>query len=125
MVKLPYKPLSNIELHHYALLLRIPHFRGVYMRDTLPEHAQENECCIVNLEPASRPGSHWVAFNKRGKHAHYFDSYGNLRPPSEVLHHLRACRTIRYNYERYQNFDSVICGHLCLQFLLTINAADA
>lgn len=124
MVTLPYKPLSNIDLHHYALQLRIPHFRGVYMCDTLPKRPLENESCIVNLEPSSRSGSHWVAIHKRGKHAYYFDSYGDLRPPREIKLYLRDCSSIQYNYERYQSFNSVICGHLCLQFLLTINSID-
>ena len=30
------KGLTNIELEKYASELKIPHFRGVYMKDTLP-----------------------------------------------------------------------------------------
>lgn len=90
----------------------------------MPKHAHKNESCIVNLEPSSGLGSHWVAIYKKGNHAHYFDSFGNLRPPREISHYLRDCNSILYNYDRYQSFDSVICGHLCLQFLLSINTVD-
>lgn len=117
-IKLPRRPLTNIDLYHYAQRLSIPYFRGVYMRDTLPDKPRVNESCIVNLEPLSKPGSHWVAIYKRKREAYYFDSFGDLRPPLEVIHYLRGCR-IRYNYNQYQSFDSIVCGHLCLQFLNT------
>ena len=46
----------------------------------------------------------------------YFDSMGNIRPPKELFDYLKVDE-ILYNQERYQNFNSFICGHLCLKFL--------
>ena len=47
---IPGKPLTNIELVRYGLeLLKIPDFRGVFMRDTLPLHPFSVECGIVNF----------------------------------------------------------------------------
>ena len=33
-ISVPEKPLTNIEVVRYARLLKIPDFRGVFMRDT-------------------------------------------------------------------------------------------
>ena len=35
-IEIPDKALTNIELSTYARELKIPHLRGVFMRDTLP-----------------------------------------------------------------------------------------
>ena len=37
-ISVPDKPLTNIELVRYARLLNTPDFRGVFMRDTLPQY---------------------------------------------------------------------------------------
>lgn len=87
------------------------------MRDTLPSKPLVNESAIVNLEPVSKSGSHWVAYKKRKNQVHYFDSYGNLRPTQEIIQYLNKSDIV-YNYQPYQTFGSVICGHLCLLFLL-------
>ena len=61
-VSIPDKPLANIELCTYVLELKIPHFRGVFMRDTLPLHPFYIESATVNLNTSSLPGSHWVCY---------------------------------------------------------------
>ena len=46
-INIPDKPLTNIELSTYAR--EIPHVRGVFMKDTLPQYPYSVECGIVNL----------------------------------------------------------------------------
>ena len=86
------------------------------MRDSLPKKPKVYESAIINLDTSSGPGTHWVCYKKSRGKVYYYDSFGNLRPPQEVLKYLDGCE-IYYNYERQQSFDSVICGHLCLKFL--------
>lgn len=87
------------------------------MRDNLPKTRPKNEeCGIVNLDSSNSSGTHWVAYYKKGKQIEYFDSFGNLQPPIEIINYLGE--NIKYNYTQYQNFDSFNCGHLCLKFLL-------
>lgn len=89
------------------------------MRDNLPRNGPLiNESAIVNLDSKNNIGSHWVCYKKRGKFVHYFDSFGNLRPPYELTRYFGKDVKIKYNYRRYQKFNSFNCGHLCLQFLL-------
>ena len=52
-------------------------FSGVYPRDRLPKTVRYPCAMILNTDPASEPGVHWVAvyFAEDGK-GEYFDSYG-------------------------------------------------
>lgn len=86
------------------------------MKDTLPNAVHHQECGVINLDNDNGPGTHWVAYIKKGGCVEYFDSFGNLRPPLEVVRYLG--KNIEYNYNNYQQFDTFICGHLCLNFLL-------
>jgi len=122
MKSLPRRPLSNIDLKKYAIKMKIPHFRGVYMRDSLPIGGPRRyEAAIINLDSIKGVGTHWVAYRKNNYNVTYYDSFGDLPPPSELVHYLRsgreASRNIYYTYDRQQDFGSVWCGHLCLKFL--------
>lgn len=104
----------------YSKILKIPHFRGIFMRDTLPKKIKKNESGIINLDTDDGEGTHWVAYTKKNKEIIYFDSYGNLRPPEELIKYFLSdgsLNTIKYNYDSVQNYKSFICGHLCLFFL--------
>lgn len=93
------------------------------MRDTLPldEHIWQNETGIMNLDSVHGNGTHWICYVKNKKEIKYFDSFGNLRPPIELINYFYSSKqqpiTIVYNYTRKQSMKAVTCGHLCLQFL--------
>lgn len=86
------------------------------MRNALPKTPRQKECAIINLDDFTGSGTHWVAYMKNNNEVYYFDSFGNLRPPIELLEYL-GVGSVKYNYEKYQDFDTYICGHLCLKFL--------
>lgn len=86
------------------------------MRDQLPKKPKTNECGIVNLDISKNEGTHWVAYVKLGDYCEYYDSFGDLKPPLELIEYLRS-KNIFYNYVKYQSFNTVNCGHLCLSFL--------
>lgn len=77
---------------------------------------RKNESAIINLDDKDGPGTHWVAYKKRGNKIDYFDSFGNLQPPSDLIKYL-GVGSVEYNHERYQDYDTFECGHLCLKFL--------
>lgn len=90
------------------------------MRNTLPKRIHKIECGIVNLDNSSGEGTHWTAYFKKHDQVIYFDSYGNLQPPKELVKYFLddgGSNVIKYNYHTYQNFNSIYCGHLCLIFL--------
>lgn len=90
------------------------------MRDKLPSNLGVNESAIVNLDTSYGNGTHWVCYRKNKNTVYYFDSFGNLRPPPELLRYFGVGVNVKYNYQRRQSFDSVVCGHLCLQFLCNV-----
>ena len=85
---IPEKPLTNIEHSTYAQELEIPHFRGVFMRDTLPQYPFNVESGIVNFN-TSQPGSHWVCYYRNKNERIYFDSYGQITPV-EIQRYLKT-----------------------------------
>lgn len=111
---LPKRALNELDLYRFTKNI-IPHFRGVFMLDELPLKPYRIECGIVNLDRSIGSGTHWVAYYKNGYDIEYFDSYGNLRPPREIITYLG--KNVKYNYTKYQKDDTVVCGHLCLKFL--------
>lgn len=88
------------------------------MRNAMPKRGPRKvEAAIINLDNANGPGTHWVAYKKHNNDIIYFDSFGNLQPPQDLRTYFGAGSIIKYNHDRYQNYDTVVCGHLCLSFL--------
>ena len=86
------KGLTNIELAEYVKALGINHFRGIYMRDTLPKAGpRRKECGIMNLNTSREPGSHWVCYFKDDtiRRRIYFDSFGQVTP-MEIQKYLKT-----------------------------------
>lgn len=90
------------------------------MKDTLPKQIRIHECGIINLDSNIGSGTHWTAYIKYFKEVVYFDSYGNLPPPIEVIKYFKSdgsVTNITFNYDAIQNYNSYKCGHYCLIFL--------
>lgn len=117
------KPLSNFDILDLAEKMKIPHFKGVFMRDNLLKQNKKNqkpktkECWILNQASEQTDGSHWCCLVKVYNKSYYFDSFGKLPPPLEIIDYLDNDTQLYYNAKKYQRFDSNICGHLCLKFL--------
>lgn len=87
--KLPNQALSNTDLVNYVLELKVPNFRGVFMRDNLPFKIYQIENGIVNLDSFRGKGTYWVCYHKISDNIFYFDSYGNLGPPPELIDYFK------------------------------------
>jgi len=98
-------------------------YLGCFAANQLP-NCQIFPCAlIVNVDPASEPGSHWCAvFAPNRSIAYYFDSYGE--EPNEYLQrylHTNFEKVVR-NRRSFQSLTSTVCGqytvfviyHLCL-----------
>ena len=117
--------LTNIELSNFVTKLNIPHFRGVFMLDELPQNPHQVECGIVNFDTSKGPGTHWVCYGKMKKEESvYFDSFGQITP-CEIQKYLKTDEeykknipVIQRNTDIVQRPNTHVCGHLCL-FVLT------
>ena len=126
---LPNKPLSNYELLQAVKDLKIRNFRGVFLRDELPNKPRMNECGIINLADSNDlEGTHWTCYFKKEWKVYYFDSYG-IQPPIEIVKYLGSNRAfcdgikdpLIQNTFQIQDFNQVVCGHLCLYVLFHLN----
>lgn len=83
----------------------------------LPDKPHKTECGILNLGDVYSQGTHWTCYVKDGHKKLYFDSFGDVCPPLELLQYLGGDGLV-YNNIRIQDFtDPPICGHLCLELL--------
>lgn len=97
------------------------YFLGVFAADTLPRTVTSLPAfLIVNSDPISKPGTHWLAMSidACGK-GQFFDSYGER--PRVSLHKRflsRVCKSWTYNHVDLQALDSLVCGHYCVMYIL-------
>ena len=122
----PERGLTNLDLMRYASILRIPYFRGVFMRDELPKVARQIECGILNLNRSDEMGSHWVCYVRNQNDRIYFDSFGQITP-LELQEYLKTPKefntnkaVIQRNSDVVQRPNSHVCGHLCLVVLTSL-----
>lgn len=85
------------DLEHYASALDIKHFRGRFMRDRLPKgKPHQIEYGIINLDDIYSTVILWTCYMKKGKNNIYFDSFGDVHPPLELI-----CKSnLKYDMEK-------------------------
>ena len=119
--------LTNIDILRYVEILKIPNFRGVFMRDELPRRTKSTECGIMNFNTHDQIGSHWVCYVKTYHNTRiYFDSFGQITP-LEIQRYLKTKKefqnntpVIRRNTDIVQKLNTNVCGHLCLLVLTSL-----
>ena len=97
---------------------------GVLASDELPSELQplRKRIFIINTEPASQPGAHWLAvYLPPNQPLEFFDAMGDV-PPQSVIQFLRTQdqNSTGYYYQTLplQSENAVTCGHFCLYYLV-------
>ena len=74
---------------------------------------------IVNTDPHTLPGEHWIAIYINKYEINVFDPLGFYYPDLLVktLMKGRQNRNIIYNQTQYQDWDTNTCGQYCLIWL--------
>jgi hypothetical protein len=98
-------------------LRKVNSFLGVFPSDLLPPYSiTQSGSIIINTDPHTEKGSHWVAINihPKSSSAFYYDSYG-LPPliPSTQKFLRRNCTVRDFNKTQMQGLTSVVCGKYC------------
>jgi hypothetical protein len=104
-------------------LKNVHSFLGVFPSDLILSSVFHSGTIIINTDPHTEKGSHWLAINftPKSQRAFYFDSYGLPPPPSlpSIRSLLRRSATvIDYNTTQLQGLTSSVCGHYCCLFAL-------
>ena len=97
-----------------------PNFVGVFPSDQLPEPTKQKPFgMVVNLDPSTKPGSHWVAiYVSEFNVPEYFDSYGFPPQIPSIKKFLSRFPTKKYNKKQVQGPLSSVCGHYCVYYLI-------
>ena len=106
-----------------AARLGIKGYAGCFSDDTIPD-LDNKEGCVVNLQSAGEPGTHWCAIKRFGKTIYHFDSLGFPADQPIVEYADDQDLKIKSKYIRLQQDNSHYCGHYCLLFLLCVEEPD-
>lgn len=110
--------MDTIEIEKYLNEIHPSLKFNVYAANRLPITIQVPAYIISNLDPDSKPGSHWIAIHiDKNRVGQYFDSYG--RPPSGYHRAFlkRNSRLWGYNTKKIQDDWTSFCGEYCLMYL--------
>jgi hypothetical protein len=94
-------------------------YSGIYACDQLPDAPVHPSVIVVNTDPASRPGRHWICmFFSEDGHGEFFDSFGML--PKRVFERYmeRHCFAWTFNKKQMQSLVSRFCGHYCIWYCI-------
>ena len=90
-------------------------FNGVYSRDNLPKITKKG-AYVINLDEYENTGTHWIALFVKTNEVIYFDSFGIEHIPEEINKFI-GNKNIISNIFRLQAYDSIMCGHYCIEFI--------
>jgi hypothetical protein len=103
------------------LLKRFPCYQGVYALDKIPKLKKLPCAIIINTDPASKPGEHWVSviIDEEGN-GEYFDSFGLQPLHEEIIKYLdKYCSSgWCFNPIALQSTISTTCGHYCVLYVM-------
>ena len=95
------------------------YFMGVFPRDLIPNLNADSRfpCCfVVNSDPSTQLGTHWLAFYFSDfSTCDFIDSYASH--PSNYSIAIRSGLKISTNQNILQSLDSFVCGHYCVYSL--------
>ena len=112
------KTSNNIEY----LLQNVDHFLGCFPLDGLPPFPPTlPKSMIINTQPSSHPGEHWVALVLTETKCYYFDSFALPRAPANIEMYVEPYyNTITYLEIPIQDITSNFCGAYCVSFVLHV-----
>jgi len=114
--------MDNVQI--LFTLRNVNSFLGVIPSDILSNSIARSGTVIINADPHTEKGSHWLAihFEPKASSAYYFDSYG-ISPLVPTLHAFlrRNCTVWVYNTVQLQGMTSTVCGQYCCLFALYID----
>ena len=100
-------------------------FKGVFPRDDFILLNTNNpddthQLFICNLDNCSKPGSHWIAIERRQGNIFYFDSYGLPPIHKDLTDKLinMTQSTITWNNTQLQELNTNVCGQYAIIYCL-------
>ena len=110
---MPPDHLTNFEIiKYYKINIDLMVFT---LRDNLPNKIKDGTY-VTNLDEYSDIGIHWILLYVKNNDITYFDSFGVVHIPKEIIK-LIGRKNVIVNIFRIQAFDSIMCGYFCIGFI--------
>jgi len=96
-------------------------FLGVFSSDMLPRSVTQFGTVIINADPHTEKGSHWLAvhFLPKSSSAYSSDSYDIIRPVLDIADFIRRNSTVwDYNMRQLRGLTNKFSGKYCCLFAL-------
>jgi hypothetical protein len=111
--------MNSLQLRYILKMFNSPIHTGVYASDQLNLISTKSFHIIVNIQPSTQKGLHWVSFSKKSKQSQleFFHSYGmpiTYYPSSFQAFIKTQGGSFRYNTKQLQSNSSSVCGNYCL-----------
>lgn len=110
--------MNTLEIQNYLKKIHHALAFNVFAANRIPMIITPPVYMISNLDPDTKPGSHWIAiFIDCNGVGEYFDTFGR-KPEGYHLSFLkRNARRWCYNNKAVQSVFSTVCGEYCLLYL--------
>ena len=110
---------TNTELNEKLSFLS--EYMGAFPCDRLPRVTKYPAALILNTDPSTKPGEHWVAvYIDSKKCGIYFDPYG-FEPLLDVFKQFLDNNCLNgwtYSSKLIQSIKSINCGRYCYMFII-------
>ena len=113
----PPHPLTNYEIQKYYQ--NESRFNGAYSRDN-PPNKIEDGAYVINLDEYSDIRTHWIALYALNNNVTYFHTFGVEHIPKEIKKFI-GNKNIQANIFRIQEYDSLVCGFVCFEFIDSVS----
>lgn len=97
---------------------------GIFSADKIPKNVVSFPSgLIINSDKSSGPGKHWLAMYLKSEfEIEFFDSYGYpisyyFKQIPDIIKWSYSSK-IRHNVKRLQSYDTNVCGHYCIYYLM-------
>ena len=109
---------NNIQLDKLGKSLFNEKYKGTKMSNQIPK-LKDGEMCIINTDPSTKKGMHWVALFAYKNRKFFFDSFArDYKKLSPNFKHKRWVNVCQVPHESDNSKD---CGELSMSFLMTFD----
>ena len=117
-------PMTDVELMKFGKKILGNKFKGVLLQDELIDIPNGSGVWIINTDKKNGKGIHWIVVWITPKHAYIFDSFGRDTKKIVSVLYKNIIKSGRYiieaDHDQNQKGNSMICGQLCIAFLITV-----
>ena len=109
---------NNIQLDKLGYKLFGNRYKGTVMSDQIPK-LKDGEMCIINTDPSTKKGMHWVALFAYKNRKFFFDSFA--RGDKKLSPNFKHKRWVNVCQVPHESDYAKDCGELSMVFLLTFD----